>query len=49
MHESRNPLNAKQVECLKGLTKQFTEADYALPFFKQEGFVRKHCPKCGEF
>jgi alanyl-tRNA synthetase len=31
------------------LTKQFTEADYALPFFKQEGFVRKHCPKCGEY
>jgi alanyl-tRNA synthetase len=22
---------------------------YALPFFKQEGFVRKHCPKCGEY
>ena len=31
------------------MTKQFTEADYALPFFKQEGFVRKHCPKCGEY
>jgi alanyl-tRNA synthetase len=31
------------------LTKQFTEADYALPFFKQEGFVRKHCPKSGEY
>jgi len=31
------------------LTKTFTEADYSLPFFKQEGFVRKHCPKCGEY
>jgi alanyl-tRNA synthetase len=31
------------------LTIQFTEKDYALPFFKQEGFVRKHCPKCGEY
>jgi alanyl-tRNA synthetase len=31
------------------LTKQFTEADYALPFFKKEGFLRKHCPKCGEY
>ena len=31
------------------MTTQFTEKDYALPFFKQEGFVRKHCPKCGEY
>ena len=31
------------------MTKTFTEADYALPFFKQEGFVRKLCPKCGEY
>ena len=31
------------------MTTQFTEKDYALPFFKQEGFVRKHCPKCGEW
>ena len=31
------------------LTTQFAEKDYALPFFKQEGFVRKHCPKCGEW
>ena len=31
------------------MTKTFTEADYSLPFFKQEGFVRKHCPKCGEY
>jgi alanyl-tRNA synthetase len=37
------------VECLKALTKTFTEADYALPFFKQEGFVRKLCKKCGEY
>ena len=31
------------------MTKTFTEKDYALPFFKQEGFVRKLCPKCGEY
>jgi alanyl-tRNA synthetase len=31
------------------LTTKFTEKDYALPFFKQEDFVRKHCPKCGEW
>ncbi len=31
------------------MTRQFTEKDYALPFFKQEGFVRKLCPKCGEY
>ena len=31
------------------MTTQFSEKDYALPFFKQEGFVRKHCPKCGEW
>ena len=37
------------MECLKAVTKTFTEADYALPFFKQEGFVRKLCPKCGEY
>jgi len=29
--------------------KQFTAEDYDLPFFKQEGFVRKLCPKCGEY
>ncbi len=28
---------------------QFRAEDYVLPFFKQEGFVRKHCPKCGEY
>jgi alanyl-tRNA synthetase len=37
------------VECLKAVTKSFAEADYALPFFKQEGFVRKLCPKCREY
>ncbi len=31
------------------MPKQFTAEDYALPFFKQEGFVRKRCPECGEF
>ena len=29
--------------------KSFPAEDYALPFFKQEGFIRKHCPKCGEY
>jgi len=29
--------------------KTFPAEDYALPFFKQEGFIRKHCPKCGEW
>ena len=29
--------------------KQFTAEDYNLPFFKEEGFVRKLCPKCGEY
>ncbi len=29
--------------------KQFKAEDYALPFFKEEGFVRKHCPRCGEY
>ncbi len=28
--------------------KSFPKEAYELPFFKQEGFVRKHCPKCGE-
>lgn len=27
----------------------FPAEEYALPFFKQEGFIRKHCPKCGEY
>ena len=29
--------------------KTFPAEAYDLPFFKQEGFVRKHCPKCGEW
>jgi alanyl-tRNA synthetase len=28
--------------------KRFPAQEYALPFFKEEGFVRKLCPKCGE-
>ncbi|MCW4030254.1 MAG: alanine--tRNA ligase [Candidatus Bathyarchaeota archaeon] len=29
--------------------KTFPAEAYQLPFFKQEGFIRKHCPKCGEW
>lgn len=29
--------------------KEFPAEMYALPFFKQEGFVRKHCQRCGEY
>ncbi len=29
--------------------KSFPAEAYALPFFKQEGFIRKFCPKCGEY
>ena len=29
--------------------KRFPADEYALPFFKQEGFVRKLCPNCGEY
>ena len=29
--------------------KKFTAQDYTLPFFKQEGFIRKQCPKCEEY
>ncbi|MCL2642120.1 MAG: alanine--tRNA ligase [Candidatus Bathyarchaeota archaeon] len=29
--------------------KSFPAEAYELPFFKQEGFVRKRCPKCGEY
>ena len=29
--------------------KSFPADAYELPFFKQEGFIRKHCPKCGEY
>ena len=28
--------------------KSFPAEVYELPFFKQEGFIRKRCPKCGE-
>ncbi len=31
------------------MPKHFPAEDYALPFFKQEGFVRKLCPECGEY
>ena len=31
------------------MSKRFSAEDYALPFFKQEGFMRKLCPKCGEY
>jgi alanyl-tRNA synthetase len=29
--------------------KSFPAEAYALPFFKQEGFIRKKCPKCSEY
>ena len=29
--------------------KRFSVEEYTLPFFKKEGFVRKLCPKCGEY
>ncbi len=29
--------------------KKFPAEAYQLPFFKQEGFIRKHCPKCGDY
>ena len=29
--------------------KQFPAEEYALPFFKEQGFVRKRCPTCGEY
>jgi alanyl-tRNA synthetase len=28
--------------------KRFPAEEYALPFFKEQGFVRKRCPTCGE-
>ena len=31
------------------MPKRFSAEDYALPFFKQEGFMKKLCPKCGEY
>jgi alanyl-tRNA synthetase len=33
---------------LKSL-KRFPAEEYALPFFKEQGFVRKRCPTCGEY
>jgi len=29
--------------------KRFPAEEYALPFFKEQGFVRKLCPTCGEY
>jgi alanyl-tRNA synthetase len=29
--------------------KRFPAQEYTLPFFKEEGFVRKLCPKCREY
>lgn len=29
--------------------KRFPAEDYALPFFKDQGFLRKFCPTCGEY
>jgi len=29
--------------------KRFPAEEYELPFFKQQGFVRKHCPTCGDY
>ncbi len=31
------------------MSKSFPAEAYELPFFKQEGFIRKLCPKCGEY
>ncbi|HTY74502.1 MAG TPA: alanine--tRNA ligase [Candidatus Nanoarchaeia archaeon] len=31
------------------MSKRFTVEDYAVPFFKEAGFYRKLCPKCGEY
>jgi alanyl-tRNA synthetase len=28
---------------------RFPPEEYALPFFKEQGFIRKLCPKCGEY
>jgi alanyl-tRNA synthetase len=28
---------------------RFPAEEYAVPFFKEQGFVRKQCPKCGEY
>ena len=29
--------------------KQFPPEEYELPFFREQGFVRKRCPTCGEY
>jgi len=29
--------------------KKFPVEEYSLPFFKEVGYIRKRCPKCGEF
>jgi alanyl-tRNA synthetase len=29
--------------------KKFPKEEYSIPFFKEEGYVRKLCPKCGEY
>jgi alanyl-tRNA synthetase len=29
--------------------KTFPKEEYSLPFFKEEGYVRKHCSKCGKY
>ena len=31
------------------MSKRFTVEDYAVPFFKEAGFYRKLCPRCGEY
>ncbi|MEM3536682.1 MAG: alanine--tRNA ligase-related protein, partial [Candidatus Bathyarchaeia archaeon] len=31
------------------MKKRFPEEEYSLPFFKEVGYVRKLCPKCGEY
>jgi alanyl-tRNA synthetase len=28
---------------------RFPKKEYTLSFFKEEGYVRKHCPRCGKF
>lgn len=30
-------------------SKRFPEAEYHVPFFDENGYMRKQCPKCGEF
>ncbi|MEM3725492.1 MAG: alanine--tRNA ligase [Candidatus Bathyarchaeia archaeon] len=31
------------------MKKKFPEEEYSLPFFREAGYVRKLCPKCGEY